>query len=362
MKTFGITLLVFSALNFIVAIAASANGAGDAVGQKMSAAILLAVVGGLLTYFGQQKSKKRTEELAAKEKSEREAKEAQHKVEEHRRIQEQIDDEKKAHQETMKKESHTHSYKILYFHLDCEPCFEQDEELSKCALSLPKRVINPDIEDDIAEKYHVVRLPKLILVDENGTEIKRWCGVTPTSEINEFIYENKYANRTFQTSTEDFISDEDDPEIPKPLTNSITASDMALIQSEEYRDALLNIMADGGTKEQTLVKFEILLGKRQKTEAMLAIEEPIREMYRRAFDEACKSLNIGTTPNIITKIQVTNAIMEVYKYFNDKENEGSKAKEKMQEIANRYCVSINIIEHEENQRALAKYRDGKNVD
>lgn len=81
MKTFGIILLVFSTLNFIVAIAAAANGAGDAVGQKMRAAILLAVVGGLLTYFGQQKSKKHTEELAAKEKSEREAEEAQRKVE-----------------------------------------------------------------------------------------------------------------------------------------------------------------------------------------------------------------------------------------------------------------------------------------
>ena len=57
MKIAGIILLIFAALNFIVAIIAASSGAGDAAGQKISATLLLGIVGGLLFYFGQKKSK-----------------------------------------------------------------------------------------------------------------------------------------------------------------------------------------------------------------------------------------------------------------------------------------------------------------
>lgn len=46
-----IVLLVFAILNFLVAIIAATNGAGDAACQKNSTAILLGVIGGLLFYF-----------------------------------------------------------------------------------------------------------------------------------------------------------------------------------------------------------------------------------------------------------------------------------------------------------------------
>lgn len=55
MKVTGIILLVFAALNFMVAIMASSNGASDAAGQKMSATLLLGIIGGLLYYFGNRK-------------------------------------------------------------------------------------------------------------------------------------------------------------------------------------------------------------------------------------------------------------------------------------------------------------------
>lgn len=57
MKIFGIVLLVFAALNFIVAIVAASNGAADAAGQKMSAMLLLALIGALLLYFSNRKKK-----------------------------------------------------------------------------------------------------------------------------------------------------------------------------------------------------------------------------------------------------------------------------------------------------------------
>ena len=50
-------------------------------------------------------------------------------------------------------------------------------------------------EEDTREKYKVNNLPKLILVDLNGKEIYRWKGITEPSEINEYLYNNGYAER-----------------------------------------------------------------------------------------------------------------------------------------------------------------------
>ena len=57
MKNAGIVFLVFAALNLIVAIIASANGAASAAGSKFSATLLLGAIGGLLYYFGSKKDK-----------------------------------------------------------------------------------------------------------------------------------------------------------------------------------------------------------------------------------------------------------------------------------------------------------------
>ena len=70
MKIFGIALLVFAALNFIVAILAASNGAADAAGQKMSAGFLVSIIGGLLFYFGKQKDKRKIEETLDKKEEE----------------------------------------------------------------------------------------------------------------------------------------------------------------------------------------------------------------------------------------------------------------------------------------------------
>lgn len=58
MKTFGIVLLIFAALNFIVMLIAMLNNApSDAVTGKLSAAILLGVAGGCFYYYGVKKKK-----------------------------------------------------------------------------------------------------------------------------------------------------------------------------------------------------------------------------------------------------------------------------------------------------------------
>ena len=58
MKTFGIVLLIFAALNFIVMLIAMLNNAPyDDVTRKLSAAILLGVGGGCFYYYGVKKNK-----------------------------------------------------------------------------------------------------------------------------------------------------------------------------------------------------------------------------------------------------------------------------------------------------------------
>lgn len=64
MKKIGIILLVFAALNLLVAIIASANGETYAAGSKFSGALLLGAIGGLLYYFGGKKEASNQESIS----------------------------------------------------------------------------------------------------------------------------------------------------------------------------------------------------------------------------------------------------------------------------------------------------------
>lgn len=351
MKILGVILLVFASLNFFVAIAATSSGAEDATGQKMSSALLLAVIGGLLFYFGKQKENKKFEEekLAKRKETERQQKLKEQKEKEER--------------EKKRKEFELNSkkFKILNFYLDCSLCHQQEKEISKCPLALSVEIIDVDENDDIVEKYKVRNLPKLILVDYNGTEIKRWMGVTESNEINNFLYDNGYAIRNETTSISDNSSepvnleeDDDCEDYPKPMF-VLGPDDMMKLMSEEYMDKYLDIVAEGGTKEQIQVKFEVLLGKREKTEAMLAIEQPIRKFFHEIYDTAGRQAYESSDNPLLRKIAVTTNLMNVYKEVNDENGVLYAEKNKMMEIANKFGVSINIIEVEEKHNAEEKY-------
>lgn len=355
MKTVGTILLVFSALNFIVAIAAAANSAGDAVGQKMSAAILLAVIGGLLYYFGKSREKKTTQAKAETERKRLEKEREAQKIREQQR-QKQLEQQKE-----IKQRENSKKFKLLNFFLDCSHCAEQVAEFSKGSVTLPMETIDVESDETTVQKYRVNRLPKIILVDFNGKELHRWVGVTSVSEINEYLYKNGYISEQVLTESnktnDSLFSEEESEDLPKPLKGGFTASDLARLQSE-YMDQFIAIMADGGSKEQSMVKFELLLGKRKKTESMIAIENQIRSLYRKAYDMAMSDFEVPDSKDILATLAVTNQIMAVYKYFNDEDSEGHKTKEQITEIANQYGISVNLIESEEQNRALSKYRDG----
>ena len=150
----------------------------------------------------------------------------------------------------------------------------------------------------------------------------------------------------------------DDEQYPQPLSENLTQSDMAILQSK-YMDECLSIMADGGTKDQTKIKFELLLGKRKKTTDMIRIEEQVRSLYREIYDQALAEFRNVDTGNILTKLAVTTKLMEVYNDFNTEDREGYKTKQLFIDIANKYGISVNLIEQEEHTRALSRFDRSK---
>ena len=83
-------------------------------------------------------------------------------------------------------------YLIYDFWADwCGPCKVQKNEFKTNQDKLPIKVIFTDCDDPINQKlievYKIKSLPTLVLVDNNGNEIKRWIGLTKVNKINEYI-------------------------------------------------------------------------------------------------------------------------------------------------------------------------------
>lgn len=136
----------------------------------------------------------------------------------------------------------------------------------------------------------------------------------------------------------------------KPL-GILTAQDFAQLQNDEYVDKVVSIVADGGTKDQTLAKLEILLGKRIKTKQMLEVEESIREFYRRLFAEALSDAKLTTESSEINKIferfLALEDIRDTLEMLKNNKSELSKTYQNILDLANSVGVSMNQIEREE---------------
>lgn len=163
------------------------------------------------------KKKREQERLQAEIEAERERK----RLAEEQRIAEErerrLSENRKKETERLakQKEANSKKFQILDFFLDCSHWREQNLILQKTPLALPVKRIDVEKDNDIVEKYKVNRLPKLILVDLNGKEIKRWIGVTQAEDINNFLYNNGYAERPVQS--EESVKDNDINERIKQL-------------------------------------------------------------------------------------------------------------------------------------------------
>lgn len=69
----------------------------------------------------------------------------------------------------------------------CAPCKQQAKILEDFK-DLPIEEVNIDEEENLAkvDRYGIRSIPTLIITDNTGTEIKRFNGVTPITEIKKF--------------------------------------------------------------------------------------------------------------------------------------------------------------------------------
>lgn len=145
--------------------------------------------------FGNKKEKERLEQ-ERQERRERIRLEEEKKIAEERERRLAENQKKEAERLAKIEAENGKKYKILDFYLNCSHCHEQEAKLRETPLALPIHRVDVEKEEYIVQKYRVNHLPKLILVDLNGKEFTRWEGITEPSEINDYLYNNGYAERS----------------------------------------------------------------------------------------------------------------------------------------------------------------------
>lgn len=71
----------------------------------------------------------------------------------------------------------------------CQPCKMLDKQLESFNLSMPKHDVNIDVDIELAMLYKVRGIPTMIVVDENGIEVKRVTGSQTEAQLNKFFTE-----------------------------------------------------------------------------------------------------------------------------------------------------------------------------
>lgn len=70
----------------------------------------------------------------------------------------------------------------------CMPCKNLESRLNKIDLTIDLFSYDVEEEVDLTEEWKVRNVPTVILVDDNGHEVKRWVGnFEPNVELKAFI-------------------------------------------------------------------------------------------------------------------------------------------------------------------------------
>lgn len=79
--------------------------------------------------------------------------------------------------------------KLIEFSAEwCLACKNLESRLSKLDLTIDLFIYDVEEEVDLTEEWKVRNVPTVILVDDNGSEVKRWVGnFEPNVELKAFI-------------------------------------------------------------------------------------------------------------------------------------------------------------------------------
>ena len=82
--------------------------------------------------------------------------------------------------------------KLLKFYAEwCGPCKMQSQIIKNASDKIKTPIENVDIDNNImmSVEYQVRSVPTLVLLDDNGVEVKRQTGVLREKELLEFLGE-----------------------------------------------------------------------------------------------------------------------------------------------------------------------------
>lgn len=80
--------------------------------------------------------------------------------------------------------------KILKFHATwCQPCKMLSRVIEDAAdkITLPLEEVDIDQNQELAVKYGIRGVPTLVIVDEEGKEVKRQSGMLMEAQLLEFV-------------------------------------------------------------------------------------------------------------------------------------------------------------------------------
>lgn len=78
--------------------------------------------------------------------------------------------------------------KLLKFSASwCKPCATLSETLKEFNLCPVEHIDVEEVEDDICERYRIRSIPVMLVVDENGTELRRIQGNVNLDFINSVV-------------------------------------------------------------------------------------------------------------------------------------------------------------------------------
>ena len=82
-------------------------------------------------------------------------------------------------------------YKLLKFEAAwCGQCKVMDTNLKNFTACEVEHIdVETDEGEKMSDKYYIMSLPTMILVDENGEALQRWNGIVPIKEIETKISE-----------------------------------------------------------------------------------------------------------------------------------------------------------------------------
>lgn len=78
--------------------------------------------------------------------------------------------------------------KVIKFYAEwCGPCKVVGQNLKNA--NLPIEVVDIDVEDndDLVAQYRIRNVPVVVLLDNEGCEVKRWVGIFNINELKEMI-------------------------------------------------------------------------------------------------------------------------------------------------------------------------------